>query len=205
MAATGSVGLAQRLRHHVEQAISGGVFKNLNIVDCTTNISKRFLTDLTNSLHPNHPQLGIQFGALLATCIKGVPCLVEYATTNFQPEVKKDKMFFVSMGSGQVLADPFLAFVARVLWRGVAPSVDEAKFGVYWALNHTIKLAPGGVGAPIKIATLKSNTGIWLATETEVGQEQEEYIDELEDYIGRFTKRSGNDVVSESPPILSPQ
>ena len=119
------MGFSQRLKHHVEQAVSGGVFKNLNIVDCTTNLSRRLLTDLQNSRAQNHSQSGIGFGALMAACIKGEPCLVEYATTDFQPELKRDKMFFVSMGGGQVLADPFLAFVSRVLWKGKPPSIDD--------------------------------------------------------------------------------
>jgi hypothetical protein len=38
-------------------------------------------------------------------------------TYDFQPEIKRGKLFFVSMGSGQPLADPFLAFVKRVLWK----------------------------------------------------------------------------------------
>jgi hypothetical protein len=34
------------------------------------------------------------------------------------------------------------------------PTVDQARFGVYWVLDHTIKLAPGGVGGPIKMSEL---------------------------------------------------
>jgi hypothetical protein len=160
VAATGAVGLSQRLTHHIEQAISGGVFKGSKH-DCTTNISKRLLTDCSNSLVQNHPQQGLRFGALLAATIKGEPCLVEYATTDFQPEIKDDKAFFASMGSGQILADPFLAFVSRVLWKGAMPTVDDGRFGVYWVLDHTIKLAVGGVRGPIKPAgTVATLTGM---------------------------------------------
>jgi Proteasome subunit len=171
VAATGAVGYAQRLNHHVQQAISGGVFKNLVVNECITNIPHRFLRDLTNSNAPHHPNGGIRFGALLAAYIKGTPCLVEYQTTDFQPGIKQGQMFFVSLGSGQILADPFIAFVSRVLWKGNAPSVEDAKLGVYWTLAHTIKLAPGGVGEPIKIATLRERNGRWVAEELQNTQE----------------------------------
>jgi hypothetical protein len=200
VAATGAVGLAQRLSHHVEQAIAGGVFSNLNRNECITNITRRFLTDLSNTMVQNHPQLGLGFGALLATAIKGNACLVEYATTTFQPEVKEGKMFFVSIGSGQVLADPFLAFVSRVLWKEEMPTVDEARLGVYWVLNHTIRLAPGGIGGPIRIAVLRKNNSKWIAEEILDTQEPAQYINELERHIGNFARATIEEAPSTPPP-----
>jgi hypothetical protein len=202
LATTGSVGLSQRLIHHVTAAIGGGVFKNLSANDGLSNVSKRFITDLTNSNHPHHPAAGFQFGGLLACCIKNEPYLVEYDTVNFQPEIKKDKLFFVSMGSGQVLADPFLAFVARVLWKNTMPPVEVGKFGVYWTLNHTIKLAPGGVGAPICLAVLRKNDGRWCVEESVDSPEQAEYVDDLEEYISRFSREGGGDDVAGKLPTL---
>jgi hypothetical protein len=52
-----------------------------------------------------------------------------------------------------MLADPFLAFVSKLLWKSKMPTVEEAKLGVYWVLDHTLKLAPGKVGPPIRLAT----------------------------------------------------
>jgi hypothetical protein len=118
------------------------------------------------------------------------PFLVEYDTANFQPEIKEGKIFFVSMGSGQMLADPFLAFVARVMWGGKMPTVAEAKFGVYWALKHAITLAPGGVGGPIIVATLENTSGAWIAAEMAENQELEQYISDLETHIGSFAQKA---------------
>lgn len=202
LAATGAVGLSQRLSHHVSAAIGAKVFANFNANDGLANISHRFMSDLTNSMHPSYPPVGIQFGALLACCIKGIPHLVEYDSVNFQPEIRRDKLFFVSMGSGQVLADPFLAFVVRVLWKNTMPSVEDGKFGVYWALSHTIKLAPGGVGAPLRIAVLREKDGRWCVEESVDSPEQAEYIDNLEEYIGRFSREGGGDDVAGQIPIL---
>ncbi len=201
IAATGAVGLYQRLMHHIEDAIKGGVFKNLSPHDCVTNISRRVLTDFANSHVSNHPHEGLRFGALLAVAIKDEPCLVEYATTDFQPELKKDELFFVSMGSGQVLADPFLAFVSRVLWEGKMPSVEDGKYGVYWVLSHTIRLAPGGIGGPIKLAVLRKVGKEWVAEELEDPPELAEYISELETHIWNF----GRAPIEEAEPEPIPQ
>ncbi len=204
VAATGAVGYTQRLYHHVEAAIKGGVFKNLPVNECTTNITKRLLTDFQNSMVQNHPQHGLGYGALLAAAIKDEPYLVEYATTNFQPELKQDKLFFVSMGSGQVYADPFLAFVCRVLWNNKMPTVDDGKFGVYWVLEHTIRLAPGGVGGPIKLATLRKIDGQWKAEGFEDTQEQSQYISELEAYVAKFARKTIEEAPVSQPPEPPP-
>jgi hypothetical protein len=140
---------------------------------------------------------------MIAAIHGGQPFLVEYDTANFQPEIKEGKTFFVSMGSGQMLADPFLAFVARVMWGSTMPTVADAKFGVYWALKHAITLAPGGVGGPIVIATLEKNEANWVAAEMAENQELEQYIADLEQHIGAFARKS----ISEAPaaPIPVPE
>jgi 20S proteasome alpha/beta subunit len=150
VATTGAIGYTQRLHSLIETAEKGGVFNNLAARDATTNISKRLITDLQESKAPTWPGEGLRFGCLLAAANKEGPYLAEFGTTDFQAELKGGKIFFVSMGSGQMLADPFLAFVCRVLWDNKMPGVDRGKFGVYWVLAHTIKLAPGTVGPPIR-------------------------------------------------------
>jgi hypothetical protein len=200
VACTGAIGFAQRLHEHIEAAIKGNVFTNFGVRDCTTNISKRFLTDLAGSNVWNHPQEGIRFGALVAANLKDGPFLAEFATNDFQPEIKTDKLFFVSMGSGQMLADPFLAFVSKVLWKNKMPAVDEAKFGVYWVLDHTIKLAPGKVGPPIRLATLRKVENVWVAAEQDT-QEFAQYVDEIEQHIGKFIRAPVEEALPNPPPV----
>jgi len=101
------------------------------------------------------------------------PQLVEFDPVGFQPEIKKDNLHFVSMGSGQILADPFLAFVSRILWGSKPPDVKMGSFGLYWVLSYTIQYAPGGVGRPIKIAVLKKEKGDWTARSVEGNDLQE--------------------------------
>lgn len=200
VATTGSVGYTQRLHAQIELAIKGNVFKNLPVHECTANIAKRMLSDLQSSMAQRHAQQGLQFGALIAAPIRDEAYLVEYGTMDFQPEIKKDKLFFVSMGSGQLLADPFLAFVKRMLWKDEPPTVDVGKFGVYWVLDHTIRLAPGGVGGPIKLATLRQVGGAWTAEGLEDTQEQAEYVGELETHVGNFARHTIEQAPTTPPP-----
>jgi hypothetical protein len=201
IASTGSVGYAQRLHHHIDTAVKGHVFKNFTAREATSNISKRMLTDLQGSMAPNWPQDGLRFGGLMAAAVKDGPFLAEFGTTDFQAEMKSGKIFFGSMGSGQMLADPFLAFVCRVLWKSEMPTVDYGKFGVYWVLSHTIKLALGKVGLPIRLATLRQVDGTWVAKEQDT-QEAAQYIDELENYIGNF---AGEPIeLEEAEPVPKP-
>lgn len=204
VAATGAVGLSQRLMVHVEAAIQGNVFKNLKTSECIGNISQRFMQDCQKTAVPFNPQHGIGFGALLAATIKGEACLVEYDTRGFQPELKLGKLFFVSMGSGQTLAEPFLAFVARVLWKETVPTVDQAKFGVFWALHHAIRYAPGGVGGDIKLASLRQAEGKWKAQMIDT-EEAGEYIAELEQHISEFATKRIEEAEAKKVPTPPPQ
>ena len=92
VAATGAVGLSQRLCQHVNDAVKGGVFTGSRH-DCITNLSRRVLMDFGNSFVQPNPQFGLGFGALVAAPIGGEPCLIEYGSTDFQPEVKEDRLF----------------------------------------------------------------------------------------------------------------
>jgi hypothetical protein len=205
LAATGSVGYSQRLHLQIEAAIKGNIFKNYKHDRLTQHISSKFIGDLQSSLAPNFPQLGgIGFGALMAAVIDGDPCLVEFATNNFQPEYKEKKSFFVSMGSGQPLADPFLAFVSRVLWRDRLPDVKIGRFGLFWALRHTLKHAPGLVGPPIRLATLHKRDSAWTAFEAEDYQEAEQFIENIEDQIGAAISGTEAEPAPTTAPLPTP-
>src|SRR5207244_4889228 len=107
---------------------------------------------------------GVNFGALLAMVVQDIPYLVEFDSVGFQPELKEGKHFYVTMGSGQVLADPFLAFIKRVLWKETMPDVERAKIGVYWELKHTCGQAVGMVGGDLKLGVLRKQGGDWKAS-----------------------------------------
>ncbi len=201
IAGSGSVGLSQRFAHIVHLMWNANHFQN-SLWDCLRGISANAMQDFKSTNVPfMGPPNGFGFGALLAAPIEDKAHLVEYGIADLQPELKDGKLTFVAMGSGQMLAEPFVAFVRRVLWAGGEPDVQAATFGVYWALDHTIKYAPGGVGEPIKIAILKRVKRQWKARllGDEELQEQLQHIAQFEKRIGQYPKE-----ILEEPNIAAP-
>lgn len=182
LAGTGAMGLGQRFQAIVADAVS----QNILAQPCI-----RFSCALATAGLNDFRQTGAgagQYGALFAAYADNGPQLIEFAATDFQPEMKTAKTNFVAMGSGQTLAEPFMAFVSRVLWKGTTPDVKTALFGVWWALNHTLTCAPGFVGPPISIAVLE-DVGGWksrLISSEELG-EQSEHIKEIEHRIASYS------------------
>lgn len=95
-------------------------------------------------------------------------CLPEEATTNLP---------FVSIGSGQPVADPFLAFIRRTIWPPGLPSISDGIFAAVWTIQHAIESLPGGVAEPIEIVTLRQKDGqAWRAdrfTDSDLAEHRE--------------------------------
>lgn len=192
IAGSGSVGLFQRFGHVIHGLWGANHFRK-SLWDCLRGISASTWQDFQSSNVPYlGPPNGFGFGSLLAAPIEDRAHLVEFGLADLQPELKDGKLTFVAMGSGQMLAEPFIAFIGRVLWANGEPGVQKAMFGVYWALAHTIQFAPGGVGHPIQIAALKRVRGQWrayLLNDDEL-QEQAQHIEEIEKRIGQYPKET---------------
>ena len=187
VAGTGSVGLSQRFNGVVKAAWDNKAFQKSRQI-CLNEITALALKDFASTNVQIHPQNGIGFGSLMACVLDGEAQLVEFATADLQPEVKTSQLNFVAMGSGQMLAEPFMGFVSRVLWGDRQPDVKTATFGVFWALSHTLTIAPGGVGPPIKLAVLSRDKGTWSAKVLEHGELDEagQHIKAIEERIGRY-------------------
>ena len=130
---TGSVGLGQRVEQAVKAAYQYGSFdhtKHSYMGSLASDVVSDFKrTGVPYTAHDG----GYRFGALVAAPMEGCGELIEFDTHGFQPEFsgrQTPKRAFVSMGVGQTLADPFLAFVSRVLWRGTEPTVATGIVGV---------------------------------------------------------------------------
>jgi hypothetical protein len=202
IATTGAVGLSQRFHAIVEQCYADGAFR-MPCIQCAKAISAATVQDFGSTGVPR-TQGGLGFGAMLAAPIADQPELIEFNHIDMQPERRTGRLHFVSMGSGQILADPFLAFVSRVLWRGSIPDVKIAALGVYWTLAHAIKYAPGGVGEPIRVAVLRKKADSWKATllEEDQLQEQLQHISAIEERIGKYPA----EIIESAPtePIPAP-
>jgi hypothetical protein len=85
---------------------------------------------------------------LVALVARDEPQLIQF-DCECCPEVIIRDLPFVSIGSGQMIADPFLAFLKRIFWKERLPSVSEGIFTVVWTLKHALETAPGGIAPPI--------------------------------------------------------
>lgn len=66
-------------------------------------------------------------------------------------EEATDEICFISLGSGRGFADPFLAYLKRVLWRDEQPTLSLGMLATVWTLKHAIEVNPGGIGGPLRI------------------------------------------------------
>lgn len=92
---------------------------------------------------------------LVALPINKEPSLISYNPACASEEATKD-IPFVAIGSGQFIADPFLAFIRRIFWnRDALPNINQGIFAVLWTLSHAIGTSAGGVGDPMQLGVLE--------------------------------------------------
>jgi len=121
---------------------------------------------------------------LVALAARNEPHLIQF-DCECSPEIVTNDLPFVSIGSGRIIADPFLAFLKRIFWKERLPPVSEGIFAVAWTLHHAIKTAPGGIAEPIGLGVLTmegSQPKARLLTKAELS-EHEQFIGHMEDRI----------------------
>lgn len=151
VAGTGQIGLGQRFCEVVRKAWTNNKFS-----DQPMEVAKYLSAAGQQDFAETGAQKG-QYGALVAFPCKRDPTLCEFPTTDFQPELKDNRIWYVSVGSAQPITDPFLALMRQVFWADGPPSVEDAAFVVTWAIEHAIQVNPGGVNGPTRIAVLESD------------------------------------------------
>jgi hypothetical protein len=82
------------------------------------------------------------------------PCLFQFDQQGTPEEATSD-LPFVAIGSGQTIADPFLAFLRRIFWQSKLPTLPDGIFAALWILEHAIQISPGGVAGPKDIVVLE--------------------------------------------------
>lgn len=95
---------------------------------------------------------------LIGAFVEGRPYVLQFAHTG-APEHSTPQLPFVALGSGQMAADPFLAFLRRVICPGRVPTLAEGRLMVTWTLKHVIECSPGGVGGPIQLGWITMEGG----------------------------------------------
>jgi 20S proteasome alpha/beta subunit len=140
---------------------------------------------------------------LIALPVNDTPCLLGFSQQCESVEYDAN-LPIVSIGSGQPVADPFLAFIRRVFWPNSLPTLSEGVLAAVWALTHTIQSQPAHVGEPIQIVTVsKDGRGQWKAQElpdSDLGEHREN-IRAMEDGMRKEVKEA----FSEKPTSPLPE
>jgi hypothetical protein len=163
---------SQRDLHHKNEKGQPGNAKS--VVDVGRTLASHAVNDFgaTQATQSSYGALGRRH-ALVALSIDRRPQLIEFAVKDFQPEHKTEDQWFSAMGSGQSLADPYLALMRRSVWEDGQPDVKQATFAAYWVMQQAIAAAPGYIAEPIDIAVLKLVDGELKASELNEEQLQE--------------------------------
>jgi 20S proteasome alpha/beta subunit len=169
IAGTGSVGLGQRFVGAVRTQFAKKAFVGKLSLEYGKQLSAICIDDFGQTQTPEgfYSARPGQYGALVAfVAADKRPYLCELDPNNLQPELKNDRMWYVSLGSGQLIVDPFLALMRQAFWSDGPPSLADGIFATTWAIQHAIDTNPGGVNSPINIAVLEksgNNDQSWCA------------------------------------------
>lgn len=196
VAGTGAVGLHQRFREALHEGFSAGDFGKASTSQIGKALAVRGIKDFQETgLLPG------LYGALVGFYAHGEFNLVEYDVENFQPEVKTVDMWFASMGSGQPITDPFLAFLRKLFWSDGPPPLIEGIFAVNWALNHAIEFNTGGIKGPAQIAIIErveNRIEARLLSDNEI-QEHNENMRAAEDHLRLYRETLRGETETEIP------
>jgi 20S proteasome alpha/beta subunit len=131
--------------------------------------------------------------AALTTSILALPIDKQLRLYSFgctgEPEEATEALPFVAIGSGQNLADPFLAFIRSIFWKERTPNLADGVFATFWALQHAIRRNTGGVTDPKQIMKLyRDDRGNPAVKELERGEleETEQAVNAAEEHLSQF-------------------
>ena len=170
---SGPVGLGQRIRGEVETLWDAKKLSNKKPYEAMNELRQVMVRHVMSELEVAQLAMKVigHVGAQDAICatvvavtVGGVPCLFQFSQ-NCSPEQATDNLPFVAVGSGQAIADPFLAFLRRIFWKDKAPSLQEGCFAALWTLDHAIQINAGGISEPKQLMVLENTEKNWEALE----------------------------------------
>jgi hypothetical protein len=143
------------------------------------------------------------FSMLVAIPLDKQPQLVTFTET-CSPEIATPGLPFACIGSGQLLADPFIAFIRRVLWpKNAYPSLLDGTLAAYWTMQHAIETNAGGVGGETQVVTLrKTSNNDFKAEELDEAalQGHKESLKDLEKKIQEWRAQFTENPIAPPPP-----
>jgi hypothetical protein len=208
---SGYMGLGQRLQAAIDDGYAAEKFKGrpevavgrmrdvlIPIVKPEFEMSHLVVTASRNPAALNYAN----FSMLVAIPLDKQPQLIAFTET-CSPEIASPGLPFACVGSGQALADPFLAFIRRVLWpRDDFPPLLDGILGAYWTMQHAIETNPGGVGGNVQVVTLKRDGGAFKAEELDQAalEGHSESLRDLEEKIKEWRAQFTDRPVGPAPP-----
>lgn len=201
VAATGHIGVGQRFTHEVEKVSNSDVVKNGPAVEAGRILANAAVKNFASTDTPKGRN-----GALVALPIRGKAELIEFQPADFQPEVKTPAVWYASMGSGQVIADPLLGFVRTAFWKEGVPDLQAGLFAATFVLKLACDMAPVGVSHPLQMAVLrkgKEGRGGFRASRLSRDElaEHEESVTGAIDRLGEYRAQlAGKDKPDAGPP-----
>lgn len=163
---TGAVGMSQIIVDAIQTLWSENKLKGKTADTMMNLVGQRIhQTVLPYLSSAHHQRAAVGSGGESAVCksLIAMPaerraCLFQF-DVNGAPERSTLELPFVAMGSGQAIADPFLALLKRLLWHQTEPTVAEGRMVAVWTIDHVRRTNPYGVGGDIQLATLEETVG----------------------------------------------
>lgn len=221
----GAVGVGQRLAGLVDELVRAGKFtlaersgdkRELKLSNCKSHdVMSCLRLQFWNVIGPEteaarmmaqaigHSALSAAMSdSLVCLLVGNEPRLYQFDQQAAPEEITSD-LPFVSIGSGQSIADPFLAFLRRIYWNDRLPTIDEGIFTTVWTLRHAIETNPGGVGDPKQIVTFtREGDNVWRAKELpeEKIDESLQSIESVEQRLAVLPRQQINSTMTTTPP-----
>ena len=209
MGVSGAVGLAQLYVDRIEEMWKGPQLKQsqVTVAGAQRRIEEAILKDAGDAIDRANrffgPTMGQNALSMVSThSLVALPVGRNKVLTMFQvdfqgrTEAASDDLPFAAIGSGQVIADPFLAFLRRVFWRDSSLTLQDGIFATVWTLQHAIKESPGGLSGPVEVAILDSNGAKMLPSD-----ELEDHLQHVDSFENDMKKYRIPTESSETPPI----
>jgi ATP-dependent protease HslVU (ClpYQ) peptidase subunit len=183
VAVSGPVGLGQRLVGELANAWTNKKLtgESWEVMTTLRRLFMPHLEDEFKAAQVAQPVVGaLARESVLSHTLAAMPVKKEPRLFQFDhqgaPEEAKEKLPFVCIGSGQYLADPFMAFIAELFWqKGKFPSLPDGVFATVWTIEHAISVAPGGIAGPVQVHILAKDDSDWMARRLEDSDLQEHY------------------------------
>jgi ATP-dependent protease HslVU (ClpYQ) peptidase subunit len=200
---SGPVGVGQRIIGQIGQLFNSNKLNNVKSFQAMQIIRQELAPILMPEIKHATEAMQLTAGVsrqwaltqtVLAAPIDGQLRLYCFGCTG-DPEEMTDNIPFVAIGSGQNLADPFLAFIKTIFWKDSVPNRAEGIFATFWSLHHAIRRNTGGVADPKQIVELYRDSQKNIVVKELEPDELEETVKAAENHLSQFKKNEG-----EPPP-----